>query len=486
MRIALVLAALVLALLTRPGRAADPEPTLDLAALDAEVLARMADADIPGVAVAITHGDEIVHVRGYGHDADGAPITEDTPFRVASVSKSFTAMAVMQLVDDGRIALDDPVVMHLPEFAPRDPRARRITVRQLLDQTSGMSDRGFPEVSRPQPRDAVEAVARLADAELVAEPGTAWNYHNPNSQVAARLVEVVGGMAFAEALQRRIFAPLGMRHAASTLHDDDAIPGLARGHTYVYGVAVAVEAPGYFVAGSGGVVASASDLARWLIAQTQGGIGPDGTRIVSAAAVRTMHTPSAIQAYGLGWEIVGPPDRPTRIQHGGCCFAWSALQVLLPETGWGIAVLFDAASPLGADQRALAEAVVARVEGRTPSDEGPATRTIDRILGGITLAVIALAILGVRRARRWAARTRARRRWRVVLAAIVHVPILLAALTFPELAGLLFGGRDITWFTTFYGWFALGVLVATIAVAEIAVTLARIVQWRRLAVRSPA
>lgn len=158
---------------------------LDTEAIDAFVEEQMEARDLPGAAIAITKGDEVLHVRGYGETSTGRPVIGDTKFRVASLSKSFTSLAVMQLVEDGKVELDEPVEKYLPGFEVDDPRSGEITVRQLLDQSSGMADGGFPEISRPQPNSLRGAIERLREAKLVADPGTEWNYHNPNYQVAA-------------------------------------------------------------------------------------------------------------------------------------------------------------------------------------------------------------------------------------------------------------------------------------------------------------
>ncbi|MBC7973606.1 MAG: beta-lactamase family protein [Myxococcales bacterium] len=474
------IAGILLAALSTTAPPADAS-ALDVAAIDAFIAEQLDASGLPGMAIAITRGDEVLHLRGYGHDADGVAITEHTPFRVASISKSITATSVMQLVDEGRIGLDDAVVVHLPEFVTVDARAQAITVRQLLDQTSGMSDRGFPEISRPQPSTLAGAVERLRDAELVADPGTEFNYHNPNAMVAARLVEVVRGEPFAEVLRRHVFAPLGMGDSSTTDLDTQRTPGLARGHTFAYGFAVPVEGPGYFVGGAGGVVTTAADMARWLIANVNDGVAADGTRLVSAEGMHTLHTPREAGGYALGWDADGPLDAPTRIDHGGCCFAWSAHQTLLPQTGHGIAVLFAGASPLGADQMEISEGVVAIVEGRPVERELPVTAgTIDRILGTITLVVLGLVALGVRRRGKWVQHARQRPRWRAAVRVAPHLVVIAGCLAFPTLAGLLFGGRNVTWFSLFYGWFALGVLVVCTGAGESALLLARALAWRRL------
>ncbi len=116
----------------------------------------------------------------------------------------------MQLVEAGRIELDAPVQTYLPEFSVADPSgARTITVRMLLQQTSGLADAGFPEMTLSQPATIAERVNGLREAELVSEPGTTFHYFNPNYAILARVVEVVSGRSFADYLHARVFTPIG-------------------------------------------------------------------------------------------------------------------------------------------------------------------------------------------------------------------------------------------------------------------------------------
>lgn len=446
---------------------------LDTEAIDAFVTAQLAAAHLPGAAVAITKGNAVLYVRGYGHDSRDAPITEDTPFRIASVSKSFTSLAVLQLAEGGRVKLDEPVKTYLPDLETADSRSDKITVRQLLNQTSGLADRGFPEVSLPQPSTLQAAVARLRVARLVADPGTQWNYHNPNYQVAARLVEVVSGQPFAGYLQRHVFSPLGMVRSTTTTSDDEVVPGLADGHSFAYGKAVALRGPGYFVAGSGGVVSTGSDMARWLVMQNNSGKGANGARIVSARGITEMHTSSEPGGYALGWDTDGPAERPTRIEHSGCCFAWAATEALLPESGYGVAVLFNSASPLGVDQGSIAEGVIGIVEGHTPQPQARSSTT-DLILAVLTVVALVLGTIGVLRSKRWATCQAERTVWRVAVRLLPHLVVVTLCLMFPTLAGSLFGGRDVTLFSASYNWFALVALVAAAALAEVGVITARV------------
>lgn len=283
---------------TAPARAATP--ALDIAAIDRTIEERLAAAPIPGAAVAITAGDRIVHVRGFGEASDGRPVTGDTLFRVGSLSKSFTALAVMQLVESHRLDLDDTVRSHMPEFRTADPRGAAITVRQLLDQTSGLADRLVPDLSRPQPRTLAEATEALRTARLVADPGKEWNYHNPNYQLAARLVELLSGESYDAYLRHHVLGPAGMLHTSVTSLDDDPVVGLGGGHIEAFGLGIEVPGPGDFVGGAGDVVSTADDMARWLVVHATDGSGADGTRLVSPPGLRTLHRPSAPNGYALG------------------------------------------------------------------------------------------------------------------------------------------------------------------------------------------
>jgi Beta-lactamase class C and other penicillin binding proteins len=225
-----------------PASARGPAP--GEAELDGAAVARLVTdfaerAGYPGVAVAITKGDQVVWTAGYGRDSSGAAVTDTTPMPLASVSKSFTALAVLQLVEAGRVQLDAPVRDYLPDFRIADRRGSSITVRQLLNHTSGITDRTLAEKSLPQPRSLAAAVVRARAATLAAEPGTTHAYTNTNYHLAARLVEVVANEPFSDYLRRHVFEPLGMRN---TVHIDrtpaDLPPEVSRGHVYAYGASV--------------------------------------------------------------------------------------------------------------------------------------------------------------------------------------------------------------------------------------------------------
>jgi CubicO group peptidase (beta-lactamase class C family) len=456
---------------------------IDFAAVDRFMRRQLAAASTPGAAVAITRGDQVLHVAGYGHDGNGATVTGSTLFRIASLSKSFTALAVMQLVDEGQLTLDDPVAMHLPEFRLADPRGADITVRQLLDQTSGLADSEVHDLTRPQPASTVEAVTSLRSAQLVADPGTQWNYHNPNYQVAARLVEVLSGETFGHYLDTHVFGPAGMTSSTTFETGDQAIPGLADGHVVAYGQPIAVRAPATFDVGAGGVASTAADMARWLVVQTNDGRAPDGTRLLTGKGLTQMHTASAVDVgYVLGWDTNGPANAPTLLEHSGNLLTFSAYQAVLPASGYGVVVLLNTGSALLRDQYAIFEGVLDIVEGTDTTPAGPpySLATLDTVLAFLTIAVMLLGIRGVRRSRRWATRTSGS--WtRIVIRVLPYLAVLGLVAAFPRLAGKFIGGRDVSWEAAAYGWPALVILALTMLAAILATLIAR--AWQMRAIR---
>jgi CubicO group peptidase (beta-lactamase class C family) len=426
---------------------------------------------LPGAQVAITRGDEVVHTGGYGYTAAGAPVTAHTPMAVASVSKSFTALAVMQLVEAGRVRLDEPVRTFLPEFTMADPRAAGITVRQLLDQTSGMSDSTFPAFSRRQPASLEELVAGMRDAHLAAAPGSRFEYHNPNYQVAARVVEVVSGQAFGDYVQQHVLGPLGMVDSR-TIDTAADLPPSAHGHLVVLGAPVAVPEPRAFGNGSGGVLSSAHDMARWLIAQNNGGRGPDGTSIVSAASVNAMHTPSATSgSYALGWSVGTTATGAPLVEHTGDLFTSTAYQALLPGPGYGIAVMANSGLAHG-HAAALGAELIALLEGTSvPSPPSPPV-VVDAVLLLLAAGSALFAVRGVRRARSWAARRALRVPVLVRLFPLV-VPLLLTAVIH-RIVGVLYRGRDVAWVQVPYLFPTFMFLLLTVALGCTAVLVVRL------------
>ncbi|WP_413104532.1 serine hydrolase domain-containing protein [Streptomyces sp. Inha503] len=469
--IALLIAATALGCPATAHATVPSQPTLNAASIDAYVNAYMERTDLPGAVVAVTRGDRVVHAAGYGHTAAGKAMTARTPVPVASLSKSMTALAVMRLVEDGRVDLDTPAHRYLPEFTMADRRAEKITVRQLLNQTSGMADSAYPDLTRPQPHTLTEAVADMRGARLAARPGTEWNYHNPNYFVAARLVEVVSGRPFADYLAAKVFRPLGMTHTESVNTTDD-MPDHARGYVRAYGMMFPRTHPRWFTAGGHGVVTTADDLAQWLIAQNDQGVSAAGRRVVSARSIDITHTPPKGREYAMGWSVTPPGEQPRQIRHTGELLTHNAIQTLLPDSRTGIAIVANTGMISGDDAAVMLDGLVDLAQGKSPAVRTPFTMKADYVLAALTLSAIALGVLGAVRARRWARRTADRPLWRVGLRMLpCAVPIVLFA-QLADLVGLSMN-REGTLAQLGYVWPALVICSAAAALASTVVITAR-------------
>ncbi|NYI95662.1 CubicO group peptidase (beta-lactamase class C family) [Streptomonospora nanhaiensis] len=437
-----------------PGGSGGPAGGLTAEAVDAYMADYLDSAALPGASVAVTRGDEVVVTAGYGTDSTGAPMTARTPMGLASVSKAFTALAVMRLVEEGRVELDRRVTDYLPEFATADPRGSDITVRQLLTHTSGMSDRGFHEKSEPAPNSLRGAVERLRAAEMTAEPGARFSYHNPNFHVAARLVEEVSGQPFADYLDEHVYTPLGMDDTVTVDTAAEVFEaGTPTGHIAAFGVPFAVTEPTSFYNGAGGMVSTADDMAAWLIAQNNGGRGPEGESVLSAEGIAATHTPAAgvpDDTHGLGWEVAETGAGNPLVEHGGIQFTYTAYQALLPESGYGIAVMAN--TGLGRnDAQAITAGLIALAEGEEPpGPSSTALLAVDLVTGALAVAAAALGVRGVRRAGAWVEARRGRPAWATVLRLLPYAAVVGVAAGVNRLIAPLAAGRDLAWTHLFY------------------------------------
>jgi CubicO group peptidase (beta-lactamase class C family) len=431
---------LIVATAGAPAGARTPPP--DPAQLAEQLEAALRATRLPGVSAAVVRGDRTLYAGGVGRDGHGGRVTADTRFRVASLSKSFTAVGVLQLVQAGRIRLDAPVQGQLPEFTTSDPgAAARVTVRQLLDQTSGLADSSLPRGVDDRARDLAARVAELRTAHLVDEPGSRFHYSDLNYQVLGRLVEVVSGTSLDRYLHEHVFGPLGMASTVSvaTAAAGAELSGLARGHVLLYGWPVARDELEGLLAGSSGVITTAADMTRWLTFQTTGRT-PAGVALLRPALLDLTHRPpeGSVSCYAMGWQVTrGACDDPARLEHTGVLSTSFAHQVLLPESGGAFALLYNGNSAL-ADTAGVAEGVAATLTGtEAPAVRG--TRPTAGLLAALGLAVLAAGVRGVRRSARWAARRRAGRRW--TTAVRLALP-LLPAVALPFLPGLLRAAID--------------------------------------------
>ncbi len=402
----------------------------------------------PGVALVIRRHGRIVYSRGLGIDGNGAPFTPDTPTYLGSLSKSFTALAVMQLVTDGCIRLDEPVQTYLPDFILRDPRGRKITVRHLLQQTSGLTDHNLPDWTWPWPRTFVDATRRAQKVtELASEPGTHHAYHNANYVLLADVVERVGGEPFATYLKHHVFAPLGMRSAHAVSWMDESADGVPRGHIFVLGNPLAVSAPQFFVGGAGGVIASATDLSRWLELFGHDGSSETGNRLLPMGTISRMLRPEsdAPYLYQYGWVVRQYGTQ--LIRHNGGLPTFTAHAAFAGDDSLSIAIVVNAspANPawtqIGQD---IADGVVAILEGKTPTVQTQRMgMRVEAVALSITMLMLVYCTWLARRANRWrerrlATRGKAPLAWLWLRALLLPgISLLLILVALPALVGLV-------------------------------------------------
>jgi CubicO group peptidase (beta-lactamase class C family) len=453
-----------------PAAAAEPAGA-DPVAIGELVRAHVGATRLPGVAVAVLDEDRVVHVAGYGHDALGAPVTEKTPMWLGGVSESFTAIVLAQLAGFESIRLDDPVVAQLPEFTTADPRSAQITVRQLLNHTSGLP--ATHDAPQGRPRSLQEAVAGLRDVTLTAPPGERRVRSELGYQVAARLVEVVTGRPFDALLWDRVLLQLGTHATVAVAGTRDLVPGLVDGHDRFLGVSRPQAEPDRFVDGSGGIVSPAADVATWL--QFNAGWG-----------LRTVMAGDGLrEVQRLGWE-----QRPggELVLRGRTATASATLVLkpaLTPEDRYGVAVLANSREPLDrgdgtgpSEVDDLADELVALVRGTTPPPPGlPAAFLAEVVL--VATAVLAMLAAGwaVARSREWARRRSADRPSRSALRLAPYaLPLLLLPLL-PQLTGPLAGAATLAELAEV--WPTALVAAEVVAAAGVLVVATRLARLRR-------
>ncbi|MBX3414430.1 MAG: serine hydrolase [Pirellulales bacterium] len=309
------------------------------------IRSEIAAHQIPGFAIALVDGEHTVWAEGFGHAdlARSRPAGADTLFRVGSVSKVFTAMAVMQLVEAGKLDLDAPVTKYLPDFHPQNPFDQPITLRQLMSHRSGLVREppvgSYFDASEPS---VEEAIASLNDTELVYEPTKRTKYSNAGVTVVGRVVEVVCGRPLDEYVREEILAPLAARD--TTFAPGEALrPRIAEAAMWTYDGRV-FPAPTFELAttAAGNLYSTAIDQARFLELFFAGGRGGD-RQVLQAETLRQMWQPQFPDAegrgdFGLGFALARFEGHE-RVRHGGAVYGFSTELTALTDVKLGVAAM---------------------------------------------------------------------------------------------------------------------------------------------------
>jgi D-alanyl-D-alanine carboxypeptidase len=357
----------LLALPASPGRrqtgnADDLTVVVDSAAKDV-----LAATGVPSASVAVVRDRALAYSHAYGQARLDPPLVATTSMRysIGSISKQFTAAAILLLQEQGKLSIHDPVGKYVPNLT----RGDEVTIRQILSHTSGYQD-FWPQDYVPtlmlEPIKAQGILDRWARRPLDFEPGTQWQYSNTNFVIAGLIVEKAAGMPIGQFLQQHVFGPLGM----TSVLDSDAhpLPGDQPLGYFRYALGPARPAPiegaGWMFA-AGELAMTSSDLAKWNISMiTQTVLKPESYRAMETE----VQTANGLGTrYGLGISVTSTSGH-RELEHSGEVSGFTAENIVLPDDGFAISVLTnqDAAS---AGSQIAARVMAAVLQRHSPKDE---------------------------------------------------------------------------------------------------------------------
>jgi CubicO group peptidase (beta-lactamase class C family) len=312
----------------------------------------------PGFSVSVVRGEEVIFSKGYGVVTAGeeTPLGDDTILAIGSLTKSFTAMAIMQLEEQGLLELDDPVVKYLPWFRSADKTlSDTITLRMCLNNTTGLAA-SFTTImqNQSQDADALEmGVRALSSYQMTREPGQSFEYLNEGWNVLGLIIEKLSGISWEQYIAQNIFLPLEMDRSSS---ERKVLENWQISTGHYSGIrpepAAFIHIQGSLPAGSG-FYASVRNLGNYMVALlSEGRFGQE--QLLSADSLKSMWRPAASMRvlpyemggtgepahYGMGW-IVMELDGKTYIGHGGEFRTMSSLVLLDPESRLGVALLYN-------------------------------------------------------------------------------------------------------------------------------------------------
>ena len=458
---------------TKLNSSADDQP---YDSIDAYVEGQLRRLSIPGVALAIVEGSHLVHFRGFGHAHQGGESpTSKTPFFIGSVTKSFTALAIMQLVEAGKLELDAPVQHYLPWFHVDDPLAStQMTIHHLLNHTSGLP-MSVGEIALAdfydRPGGLERQVQSLATQKLSSQPGAKFDYNNTNYNILGLIIQVVSDEVYADYVQNHIFKPLGMSHSYASRVEAQK-NGLAMGYRYWFGYPI--PAPNLSVPlsslPSGQLISCADDMAHYLIAQLNGGRYGD-MQILSNAGIEELHRPAVemkemgmvLGHYAMGWmsKALG---KSTIISHGGIVPDFGAFAAFIPEQKKGLVLLYNAnhaMMKLTFDEFGMGAAE--RLAGEAPSKTlFSIAPWLMRSMAIVPVLQVVGALLTVKKLRHWRAYPASRPSYGRMYRQHILLPLipnLLLSLTLVPMLGKMRGWMrlfmpDFSWVAYINGSFA--------------------------------
>jgi CubicO group peptidase (beta-lactamase class C family) len=332
--------------------------------IDQAVQRTMETFEVPGMAVSVVHGGEIYYSAGHGRIEIGrrTRVDDNTLFRIGSVSKAFTAAALALLADEGKLAWEDRLIDHIPEFRMHDPWVtREFTLRDMLTHRSGLPLGAGDLLIFPQgnaTRD--EIIHAFRHLKPSSSFRSRYDYDNLLYIVAGEVVERVSGVPFTEFVETRLFQPLGMDNCVATPSRAPASAVVATPHLLMDGELETTRSGlNDVTAPAGGVTCSARSMGRWMSFVLNKGVTESGEQLISAAQFEQLLNPvtivgspgymvenagSHLSLYALGWGISSFYGQPS-ISHGGAVWGMTTYLMLLPEQGLGVFASNNLMSP---------------------------------------------------------------------------------------------------------------------------------------------
>ncbi|MBC7812293.1 MAG: beta-lactamase family protein [Burkholderiales bacterium] len=315
------------------------------AQLDTLVPTLLEEHQVAGAAIAVIHDGEVAWTQGYGvANLDSAePVTPDTVFHVASISKAFTAWAILGLVESGDIELDAPVDQYLTRWNLPDSSYNPddVTIRRILSHTAGLSVDGYegyePDEELPTLEQVLLGEGKSARVTVLVTPGVMFRYSGGGYEVLQLLIEEVTGEDYSDYMQETVFAPLGIENSSYEL-TPEIETNLATGYA---GPAVPKPIIRYTEQAAGGLYMTAADLASFVAANVESSETEMGAGIISPESVTLAHTDAEATngEYGFGLFLYPLEDGRSVVWHDGISAAWRTLFAFEPESGEGIVIL---------------------------------------------------------------------------------------------------------------------------------------------------
>jgi CubicO group peptidase (beta-lactamase class C family) len=395
---------------------------------------------IPGVEAAVAKDDKIIYSKGFGKTPEGTDVTADTPMYIGSVSKSFTALAVMQLVEKGKIKLDSLVIDYLPWFKVKDDNAtQQITIRHLLNQTSGLSESTyFPNLPANTALEA--AVKDLAKAEPVAEPGETFNYFNSNYLVLGLIIEKVSGLSYGEYVKKNIVEPLSMDD--TLLNKEEIEEKVTKGYSSFFGFPIKKkELFKTYGLPEGNLVSTANVMIHFLLAHsnTQSSLNP---AILTEEGFKQLQTPNSEigSDYAMGWQVTKSSKGYIVIHNSGDLDTYHSDVIIIPEKGYRIVLMINQNSYLYSTivSNSLKNAIANHVLGNSKPQSMPALIIYLNCAGIVVLAIIAYQLLSLINIGKWKLIVISSNKVRIFLSILKDclTPIILL-IVIPKIASVL-------------------------------------------------